>query len=336
MSNATPKNGPHKADPQPAEADSGETTPDTNPKSVSFEAAQQAAREASSREASSHEEDMAEEVEEIVASALSEPPGSHDRMRVSAHDTRPCEDCDYRGVTDRVGGADVYCDCQHGRRKHYEHFQRIHDRIPESGVPKHLSGVTLESLREAGGEAVMQSEAVHAVQGYLNLRPFVDPTHGTEHESVCILGPNGKGKTGLLTILARKAYREGFTPLFVKYADLYSAVQAGYGQFVKGSPQHDLGQIRVETAQRVDVLCLDDLGDPFAEGQGDYNVPKDRRDILFRVLSSRHEAGRPTHITANHASLQEIARQFDPRIADRIKEMCAVVQMDGPNLREVQ
>jgi len=281
---------------------------------------------------------MAEEVEEIVASALSEPPGSHDRMRVSAHDTRPCEDCDYRGAADRVGGADVYCDCQHGRRKHYEHFQRIHDRVPESGVPKHLIGVTLESLRAVAGDDVMDTEAVQAIQAPLNGHEtgYLDPEHGTYHGGLCVLGPNGKGKTGLLTILARKAYREGFTPLFVKYADLYSAVQAGYGQFVEGSPQHDLGQIRVETAQRVDVLCLDDLGDPFAEAQSDYNVPKDRRDILFRVLSSRHEAGRPVHITANHASLQEIARQFDPRIADRIKEVCAVVQMDGPNLREVQ
>jgi DNA replication protein DnaC len=228
----------------------------------------------------------------------------------------------------------MYCDCKHGKRKQYEHFQHIHDRIPESGVPRHLEGVTLQSLREAAGEAVMQTEAVRPLQGVLNghATGYLDPTHGTYHAGLCIVGPNGKGKTGLLTILAREAYREGFTPLFVKYADLYAAVQSGYGRFVDGSPQHDLGQIRVETAQRVDVLCLDDLGDPFSEEA----VPKDRRDILFRVLSSRHEAGRPTHITANHSDLQEIARQFDPRIADRIKEMCAVVQMDGPNLREVQ
>jgi len=40
-----------------------------------------------------------------------------------------------------------------------------------------------------------------------------------------------------------------------------------------------------------------------------------------------------TQITANFQSLKQIARFFDPRTADRIKEMCDIVQMRGPNLR---
>ena len=64
------------------------------------------------------------------------------------------------------------------------------------------------------------------------------------------------------------------------------------------------------------------------------NETRDRRDLLFQVLSARHKRGLITHFTANFDSLQGIARQFDPRIADRIKEMCAVVEMGGQNLRE--
>jgi len=252
----------------------------------------------------------------------------------TAHRTRPCESCDHRGVTDYDDRKAVYCDCDHGRRKHYEHFQRIHDRFPRSGVPDHLQGVTLESLRERAGGEVMNVEAVQATRRVLEGVPAFDPEHGTRHSSLCILGANGLGKTGLLTILARSAYVDGFTPLFIKYADLYSAVQSGYGTYVDGDPRHELSQIRTETAQRVHTLCLDDLGDPFGDPT-DYQVPKDRRDILFRVLSARHERGRDTHITANYESLGDVAHQFDPRIADRIKEMCAVVEMDGPNLREI-
>ena len=91
--------------------------------------------------------------------------------------------------------------------------------------------------------------------------------------------------------------------------------------------------MRLQAAQRVHTLCLDDLGDPFAP-QDDYVETKDRRDILFRILSARHEKGLTTHISANFFDFDEMREQFDPRIADRIKEMCAVVEMEGPNLRE--
>ena len=64
------------------------------------------------------------------------------------------------------------------------------------------------------------------------------------------------------------------------------------------------------------------------------NETRDRRDLLFQVLSARHERGSITHFTANFDSLYSITRQFDPRIADRIKDMCAVVEMGGHNLRE--
>jgi len=280
--------------------------------------------------------EVPEEVRNTVAQALSSTSNAAPR----AHSTNPCEECDHRGIEAVVDGSAVYCDCRHGRRKHHDHFQRIHDRVPESGVPDRLRGVTLESFREAGGNA--SSTGAQAVYDLLARGRTRDPTHGTTHSSVCLCGPNGIGKSGLLTILAREAYRSGQTPLFVKYSDLYAAVQDGYGCYVDGDPRHELSQLRIETAQRVDVLCLDDLGDPFANpGSGSYQVPKDRRDILFRILSARHERRKPVHITANYgpdpeSALQEIARQFSPRIADRVKEVCAVAPLRSPNLREAE
>jgi DNA replication protein DnaC len=133
-------------------------------------------------------------------------------------------------------------------------------------------------------------------------------------------------------ILARQVFTSGRIPLWIKYADLVrDGVQAGYG--VSYVEDMDLSTVRLQAAQRVNVLCLDDLGDPFAP-RGDYTETKDRRDILFRILSARHEQGLTTHISANYDSFDELREQMDPRIADRVKEMCAVHTMEGPNLRE--
>jgi DNA replication protein DnaC len=210
-------------------------------------------------------------------------------------------------------------------------LDRLTGRFDHAGVPDHLRGVTLQTLKRRAGEAVMHSEAVQALRDLAESGVTRDPRNGTQHESLCILGVNGVGKSGLLVMLARQAYRDGRVPLWIKYADLVrDGIQAGYG--TRTSEGIELSEIRRQTAQRAHLLCLDDLGDPFAER--DRSETADRRDILFRVISARHERGRVTHFTANYDSIGEIARHFDPRIADRIEEMCAVVQLDGPNLRE--
>jgi DNA replication protein DnaC len=228
-------------------------------------------------------------------------------------------------------GLQLYCDCEHGARKHRQHYQRIHERFDHAGVPNRLRFATLATLADTAGADVYENEAVRAVRDIIRKGETGCPRYGGMRSALCILGANGRGKTGLLVILARAAYRAGYTPLFIKYHDLIrGGIQAGYGTYT--SEGVELSHIRLQTAQRISHLCLDDLGDPFCKS--DINETRDRRDLLFQVLSARHERGLITHFTANFDSLQGIARQFDPRIADRIKEMCAVVEMGGQNLRE--
>lgn len=239
-----------------------------------------------------------------------------------------CGECDLSGR--RPDG--LYCDCGFGRRKQAADMQAVQDRFDNAGVPDRLRGADLEGLRRLAGDEVMQQPALQAVRSVLSGEPATDPTHGTERPGVCLLGRNGIGKSGLLVILARQVFREGRIPLWIKYADLVrDGVQAGYG--VSYVEDMELSTVRLQAAQRVHTLCLDDLGDPFAP-TSDYTETKDRRDILFRILSARHEQGLTTHISANFGSFEELKQQFDPRIADRVKEMCAVHTMEGPNLRE--
>lgn len=264
---------------------------------------------------------------EVAPGDLPDLPESGDATEV-ARRQGGCGQCDLSGR--RPDG--LYCDCSFGRRKQAADMQAVEDRFDNAGVPTRLHGADLEGLRRLAGEKVMQQPALKAVCSVLDGEPATDPEHGTERPGICLLGPNGIGKSGLLVILARQVFRFGRIPLWIKYADLVrDGVQAGYG--VTCAEDVELSTVRLQAAQRVHTLCLDDLGDPFAP-TGDYVETKDRRDILFRILSARHEEGLTTHISANFGSFEELKQQFDPRIADRVKEMCAVCTMEGPNLRE--
>jgi|APHM01.1.fsa_nt_gi DNA replication protein len=211
----------------------------------------------------------------------------------------------------------------------------VEGRFNHAGVPDRLKGLSLDTLREVAPSAT-ETQAAQAVKRLQESGEVKDPRYGTWRESLCMVGPNGTGKSGLLVHLARQHFLAGQIPLWIKYQDLVrDGVQAGYGTSVEYAPGLELSTVRLQAAQRVDVLLIDDLGDPFAPSD-QYAETSDRRDILFRILSARHEEGLPTHITSNHRTLEELKEQFDPRTADRIKELCATVKMDGPNLRELK
>jgi len=265
---------------------------------------------------------------EVAPGDLPDLPDSSDATAV-AQSQGGCGKCELNG---KRPGTGRYCDCRFGRRKQVADMQAVEARFDNAGVPDRLRGADLQGLAELAGQDVMEQPAVQAVLDLLAGRLTTDPTHGTERPGLCLLGKNGIGKSGLLVTLAREVFRSGRIPLWIKYSDLVrDGVQAGYG--VTHVEDIELSTVRLQAAQRVHTLCLDDLGDPFAP-TGDYVETKDRRDILFRILSARHEQDLTTHITANFSNFDELRSQFAPRTADRIKEMCAVHTMEGPNLRE--
>jgi len=257
--------------------------------------------------------------------------GSEKEDSTTAERLGGCGECDYKGHLP----SGRYCDCEYARQRQYQDMCAVEGRFPRAGVPDRLKGLSLQTLSEVAPSAA-ETQAARAVRALEENGEVTDPCHGTKRGSLCLLGRNGTGKSGLLVHLARQHFLAGQIPLWIKYADLVrDGVQAGYGTSVEYAPGLQLSTVRLQAAQRVDVLLIDDLGDPFAPADS-YVETSDRRDILFRILSARHEEGLPTHITSNHRSLEEIREQFDPRTADRVKELCAVVEMDGPNLREIQ
>lgn len=255
-----------------------------------------------------------------------------------------CTACDHRGIRRSGRLGSVYCTCPLGRERQRLHLLRNEKLFDHAGIPTHLKHVTLDSLR-AVDDLTGKEDAVEAVASITETGTVTCPVTGHVRRSLCLFGRPGIGKSGLLVVVARDVYRKGFVPLWIKYLDLVKSVQAGYGQHIDFDGP-ELSTLRIQAAQQASVLFLDDLGDPYASehagrgaGRSAYagtparGESKDRRDIAFQVLSARHERQRPTFISANYQSLDGAYRQFDPRFADRIKEMCALVTMSGKNLR---
>ena len=222
-----------------------------------------------------------------------------------------------------------YCRCDYGLSKQYRLLERNEAQYTSAGVPPRLKGLTLDGLISLAGDDPGKQDAIRAAREITRDGVVTDPRRGREKRGVMLVGPNGSGKSGLLVVMARALWEKGYVPLWIKYVDLVSEVQRGYGKMRRDL---ELSEVRIQTAQNASVLVVDDLGDPFARADR-FEETEDKRKIFFEILSLRHERNSPTLISANYQSLDDLASQFDPRIADRIAELCALVEMSGENLR---
>ncbi|MDL1924291.1 hypothetical protein FBQ95_16935 [Chloroflexi bacterium CFX3] len=131
-------------------------------------------------------------------------------------------------------------------------------------------------------------------------------------------GEPSVGKTGLLWLL----YKQAQGAAWVDYNDLMSHIQSNYGK-----PGSDTRQT-LEALQCAPALFLDDMGDVARTRP----ISDDRRDKTYEILRARHQANLPTFITSN-LTPHSIALQFGARIAERIAELCLMVQVSGEKLR---
>lgn len=138
-------------------------------------------------------------------------------------------------------------------------------------------------------------------------------------ESILLWGPFGTGKTGLATGLMR-ARMLGDRALFLTVPTLLDRIRATYDG--KGSESE---RELLTTVQTIPLLLLDDLG---AERVTEWVAEK-----LFTVINARHDDMLTTIFTSN-LDPRQLAGHVGERTAWRIVEMCEVVKLDGPNLRD--
>lgn len=222
-----------------------------------------------------------------------------------------------------------FCECERGqawktaweRKLSSESQKRIDHLFAAAGIPSHFQSFTIDTLAERAKGDAKKLPAIEAIRHFAQHGFVADPNDKRYKSSIVVYGPYGCGKTGLITPLLRHALEQGKSALWVEVYDLIGAIQQGYSTGDSGE--------KLATAQRADVVLLDDLGD----ASRDREETEDRRRIIYQIINYRHNHNLPMLITTNCAPAQ-LSRQLGQRTMERIIESCAWITMGGRNLRE--
>lgn len=221
--------------------------------------------------------------------------------------------CDGSGATIRLGGKTGYglehhfCPCPTGRQAHFEFF------IDKAGIPARFLGLSFDSYPSQSGA----SERVR------------EWTKGEEKQGLFLWGGYGCGKTGLATSLLHLRCDFGDGGDFIAVPDLLDRIRSTYGADpVARRGDGETEESLMELWKSSPCLVLDDIG---SEKPSEWQEAK-----LYQLVNYRHgrgDCGGETIFTSN-LSLGQLAKRIGERTTWRIAEMCEVIHVEGPNLRD--
>lgn len=186
-----------------------------------------------------------------------------------------------------------------------------------SGVPKKRKHCSFEAFDAMTDDMKAGKEAARELAGQMAVQETL------ERNSLLLVGPTGRGKSGMMACIAMAWLNLGIQVLWVDFLEFLEAIRKTY----EDGSEFDTSTI-IETAQRAALLCLDDLGDLKSKKE----VTDHTREKTYSIIRYRYEHELPTVITTN-LGFEQMAFQFGPRITDRIYEMCHAASMDGKSLR---
>jgi DNA replication protein DnaC len=173
----------------------------------------------------------------------------------------------------------------------------------------------------------------------LRARRFVDEfvPGAAGQRALLFCGPPGTGKTHLLTAMLRElAAGKGVRGRYEEFFLLLSDIRDG---FSRGLSSREW----LEPLRQVDVLAIDEIG------KGGKNREFEQ-GVLDEIISVRYNAGRPTLLATNYPrpgttgwefradgqAAENLEQRVGPRIFSRLHEMCDLIDVTGPDQREVQ
>lgn len=224
-----------------------------------------------------------------------------------------------------------FCDCAVGvavldqeRRNEAAKRQRQLDKtFAAAGIPEHFRGMTIDSLQNVAANDPGKRAGIAAACELIE-------TGFTEGKnSLYLHGDFGMGKTGVVTPILRHFLDNGLTGLWIEFYDFTDEVQSRYRNNAE-----ETASAAVKQAQEVDILLLDDVGNPnLKDERGIREETGDKCKLLYQVINARHNHALPMLITSN-LTPNEFLRQFGIRTWERVRESCRVLKMGGNNLRD--
>jgi DNA replication protein DnaC len=243
----------------------------------------------------------------------------------------PCPDCGGAGVyvievTDHpehpLNGQMIYCTCEAGRQLAAERVAFLHGR---KNLPDRLAGMTLDTFAALPDLSAQQTAALAMARQLVETGQV--ESRGHPRAGLFLWGDVGVGKSGLAAGIVNGVVAHGIAAYYTTVPDLLDYLRSTFGPTSEVS-YDDL----FERLRTVRLLVLDDLG---TESPTTWAVEK-----LYQIVDHRYGANAVTVVTANRSS-DDLLAHFEQagdwtgkRIIDRLITLCAVVEVQGRNLRE--
>jgi DNA replication protein DnaC len=187
----------------------------------------------------------------------------------------------------------------------YEQNQRYSKTVASRWNERNLSTFQVTDDNEIAYEICK----AYAVQ----LKPST--SHG-----LYIHGAVGTGKTHLGVGIIKAAFNRNLQGAVVNMSDLLKAVKNSFSDHTSVVTDEVYAKKRF-------IVLLDDMG---VEHDSEW-----AREEIYDIINARYEAKLPTIITTN-LTPSEITARIGVRSADRIREMCSVVEVGGKSWRGLE
>lgn len=205
-------------------------------------------------------------------------------------------------------------------------------RIALAGAPASYRHLTLSNspARES------QSKAYGLLEKYVATFQRMFDVEGERIKSLYLFSVSpGTGKT-TSAVVAMNSYiienylgslKRGIQPSQqpAMFLDI-NEMQTKYNLATMSNDEAGLNEIKtiIKRASSVDFLVCDDIGLR--------DATQSFRSLVHAIINARTTADKPTVYTSN-VPINELATVFDARLADRVRDQCAVIAFEGESKR---